>query len=562
MGDQLRQTPVASTATPPVLLRRLVRPGTLLSPSIGALVTAVVAWSVAAVWASAGAPAGILAAAIAVGCLAAATGMILEPPSVLLALIPVAALPMTGLIAAGTTYVPTGVVGTVLLLQVARDRRSYGLVGLPPRLVLGAVAGFLVWSTVAALASAWRSTGATYVVGMAATLTICFLVAPSMARRYPQTRRAVLETIALCGVIAGTFDVVLYLVGPIAPFNREIGRYLLMEVVLGGVRTGLVVPWATGPFLSPASASAILVTALLALLALRSEADRRWSRLIVGGITLVGVALILTWTRTGWLAACAGLAVMTLGSLASGRLDRIGVAWLAAFVILMGGVLLGSLGADLRMDLDLQRYRSADSVRGVESPSAAPGSTTVTGSPGPSGSGSAAGNSTGGDVGAPQDQLPEIRGGSTLSGRLVLWTASVDAVRARPITGWGPGTNPEAIAPFLGMGGASYGGLTSHSTWLRTAVETGIPGLVLVGAYVLGVLGFCLRRYLRRSPLDLVNLGLFAVFVSLLFWETFESTILGGVAFPAFLWALSGALVTASLAPLAERHRTRRDLAG
>ncbi len=502
----------------------------------------------AAIWAIYGSPFGILAGAIACVLLLALIRAGLDSFALLLALIPTAALPMTGLVSPGTQYVPTATLGAVLLVLTARELPSHGRRGLPPRIVLGSVAGFVMWSVVAAATSPWRTTGAIYVVGIAAILAVCFLVAPAAAVRRKYARRAVLEVIAGCGVIVAAFDVVLFLIGPAAPFGRPIGRFLMMEVTLGGSRTGLVLPWATGPFLSPASASAILVTALLASLALdRGWVTARASGPIVARTTFIAGALMLTWTRTGWLAACGGLAVLALEGWWSTRRRPQTVAWLGAFVLLTSGVIVGYLGADLRTDIDFQRYASVDVIRGLPTPSATLPASPSMATPGP-GATPGATSSIGG-IGDLPDQLPEIRGGSNLNGRLALWEASISAVRGRPITGWGPGTNPQAIGPFLGTQGADYGGLTSHSTWLRTAVETGIPGFLFVAGYVLAVLGIAGRALARRrASHDPIVVGMLAIFVGLLVWQTFESSTLGGLTYPAFLWGLTGALLTSAIA--------------
>jgi len=513
-----------------------------ISPVAGAFVAVSAAWASAAMWAAFGSHVGIVASGAVWVCLLLATRAVFPPLSLLLALIPASAIPMTGLVSATSQYVPTVIVGAALLARFGLDFRSSRLTGLPPRIVLAAVGGFVAWSLISTLNSAWIGIAAVYVVGIIVILTICFVVAPAIAADLPSARRSVLETIAVCGVVAAAFDLVLMLSGPVTLFDRSIGRYLMIEVTIAGARTGAVLPWATGPFLAPASDSAILVAALLALVTLHTTTTARSSRLLAGGTVLVAGALLLTWTRDGWFAVCVGLGFIALDGLLSRRQVRRAIGVLAVFAILGGGVIVGVIGAGLRTDLDLQRYGSADTVRGLPAPNATPAR--------PNASPGTTATTTGDESAAPPDQLPEVRGGSTLSGRLTLWVASINAVRARPITGWGPGTNPQALAPFLGTSGADYAGLSSHSTWLRTAVETGVPGLVLIAVYVLGVLVIAARAYAKhRAPPEIASVGLIAVFLALVAWQTFESSILGGLTFPAFLWALTGALATSAMAP-------------
>src|SRR5206468_862771 len=61
-----------------------------------------------------------------------------------------------------------------------------------------------------------------------------------------------------------------------------------------------------------------------------------------------------------------------------------------------------------------------------------------------------------GDAGQPAAGLPTVgsdvllvRGGTSLSGRDKLWRASVAAIVAKPLFGSGPGTNVQALAPYL-----------------------------------------------------------------------------------------------------------------
>ena len=132
-----------------------------------------------------------------------------------------------------------------------------------------------------------------------------------------------------------------------------------------------------------------------------------------------------------------------------------------------------------------------------------------------------------------------------------LWRASIDAIRDRPLTGYGPGTNPGAIAPYLTDGATIYRGLLSHNTWLRTGVELGIPGLVvLVGGILASTLAMLRRLRITRPQSDwAMRLALFAMTLGILAAQAFASFILGGLSFPSFAWVLSvGLLVSVPLA--------------
>ena len=115
------------------------------------------------------------------------------------------------------------------------------------------------------------------------------------------------------------------------------------------------------------------------------------------------------------------------------------------------------------------------------------------------------------------------------------------------MTGFGPGTNPAAISPYLTDGATIYRGLLSHNTWLRTGVELGIPGLVvLVGVILASTLAMFRRLQVTRQDPDWpAKLALFAMTLGILAAQAFASFILGGLSFPSLAWVLSiGLLVS------------------
>jgi O-Antigen ligase len=82
------------------------------------------------------------------------------------------------------------------------------------------------------------------------------------------------------------------------------------------------------------------------------------------------------------------------------------------------------------------------------------------------------------------------------SGRYQAWQAAVDAYKAEPLTGIGPGTyefwwaRNGSIAGFL---------RDAHSLYLETLAETGLVGFLLIVALVVGVLAIGVRRVIRAS---------------------------------------------------------------
>ncbi len=86
---------------------------------------------------------------------------------------------------------------------------------------------------------------------------------------------------------------------------------------------------------------------------------------------------------------------------------------------------------------------------------------------------------------------------STSSGRYQFWEAAVDASETAPWKGIGPGT-----FEFWWAQHGSYAGFVrnAHSLYLEGFAELGIPGLVLIGGFVLAVLGTGAVRALRAPP--------------------------------------------------------------
>ncbi len=83
------------------------------------------------------------------------------------------------------------------------------------------------------------------------------------------------------------------------------------------------------------------------------------------------------------------------------------------------------------------------------------------------------------------------------SGRYQFWEAAVEAGESAPWKGIGPGT-----FEFWWARHGSYAGFVrnAHSLYLESFAELGIPGLALIGGFVLAVLGIGAVRSLRAPP--------------------------------------------------------------
>jgi O-antigen ligase len=181
------------------------------------------------------------------------------------------------------------------------------------------------------------------------------------------------------------------------------------------------------------------------------------ARLLAGGrrawwaglLALQGLCLMFTYSRAGWLAALSGLAVLVIVRFRSAGRRHLAQSFAALLLIGLVALLLLSLLPPL--------------------PGNAPR--------------------------ALQTLTSMFRWkGATAQIRLYGWRASLDAIRARPLLGYGPSTFglvlerylPPELTPF---GGGAALGRRTHNVYLETAVESGLIGLaaylVLLAAVVI-----------------------------------------------------------------------------
>jgi len=175
----------------------------------------------------------------------------------------------------------------------------------------------------------------------------------------------------------------------------------------------------------------------------------RPGRLGIGALLLLQAAcLLFTFSRSGWLAAMAGLAVLGLAWL-----------WLSGRRYLAAVLLLGAaLGLALLLLFSLLPALSNTAPHALQ---------TLT-------------------------SLFRWRG-ATAQIRLLAWQAILDAIQARPWLGYGPATFrtllewflPPALAPF---GGADALGGRPHNLFLEIAAESGLIGLAAYLAMLTAIL--------------------------------------------------------------------------
>jgi O-Antigen ligase len=518
-----------------------------------------------------------------------------RPLALLLALLPATLLVATGLIPDAGRYQPTAVVVAPLgLIWAWRLVRGEARLAWPEPTVAVSLGAYIAWCAVTTLTSTARASSLVYLGGIVVTLAVIYGAAPALVAD-ARARRAVLAVVAALGMACAVIGLLLAAAGPWVIFGRPVGQYEIIELTLLGNSTGWVLTRVIGPFLASNGQGINCALALVALVALHAGARGRGRALLAVAAAVVLVALLDSMSRNGWLLAILGLGAVAVPD-AWRRRPSLAVASTAIMVVAFGLLLVNAVGADRRPDLMAARYGAAgSSVSGdlsapppavpsaspspvasaapSASPSlspapqgAAPGAVSAGSialaaaatqappsadpSPGPSASAAPAASPTA----AAQPAREALRGGSGLTGRVELWKASIAATEQRPILGWGLGEVIVAIAPHV-PDGLGLAGLTSHSTWFRMAVETGIPGLLALLAWVL-VSGALILRRLWRDPAartDPVRLAFVGSFLGLTAAATFDTFLLGGVTFMNIYWALAAVLAAAALAPAVGR---------
>ena len=514
----------------------------LAARTAGAALVAYVPVLVAS-WAHA--PAGWAAAVVAALILASRPALF-DAGTLACALVPTAALTLSGLVQPVSEYMAFATIGLAFVARCALDSRGRWrelLTARMPRAVPALVVAYLAWAAVATAFSTDRRTSLVYIAGMTFALGIAFWLVPPVLGT-PAARRRLLVTVAAVALAAVAGSAVLAVTGPSRLFGVPYGSVLIVEPPIFGAPTHLVYPRAFGPYIGQGAYYTLVAAGLLAVLALRETVAGRSSALWAGAAAVLALALLLCFSRAGWTMAIAGGFVCTAASVWRRRPDWLAGTTTTVFGVALTALALNALGADARFDVQVargwpayvvaDRLLSGDELLAYVLPS------------------------HGGRTGPVQ----QIRGGVSLTERDGLWRASAVAASHRPVLGYGPGTDAAAIAPFLGPQYADYRGISSHSGWLRTLVEMGGPGLLLVGAIWAGVLALGLTA-VRRTP-DLLRDVTFVVpvawAVAFLLDETFQVYLFGGFGFYNLLTAVSLSLIAAVpiLTRVVSPHRPAR----
>jgi O-antigen ligase len=277
-----------------------------------------------------------------------------------------------------------------------------------------------------------------------------------------------------------------------------------VDLTLGGRATGIHFGYSSGAFITPLEPSVLMVIGILALLGWSSGRPARDLRLAWIAIVVMIPAVLVTLDRSAWLAAAVGGGAFVALAYPARLRMAAGVfvfVFFTAWFLLVFANLIG-----------------ANTVTAACTANCAAGG----------------------------DETP-LRGGTGLSGRQYLWAASAEAIKHRPLFGYGPGNDVPAIDQYLGSdaqkAGYTLAGLTSHSTWFRTGVEMGIPGLLFLLASGLAVAWVFVRGIVSsRAFPDATRLALAAAVCGLLPAMTFETFLFGGVTFTSLFLTVAAGL--------------------
>jgi len=478
-----------------------------------------------------------LAAAVVVACGLAFWADRTGAAPLVLSLVPATILANSGLMPAATYFLPTATLGLALVLhEAAATVRSRSIPRLPSRLLISCAVLYVFAAVLSTVFSIRPATSVPYLVGIVIILVVTLWLGPWILSSSARIA-SLFALIGAAGVAMTALSFFFSLTGPLLWFGRWLGVYLVEELTINGQPTGLILLRATGPYLAPGSQALALVPAILALLAIRPGLGRR-GQLVTGlALIVVTAGLLATFSRAGWLAAIVGSALLAVQHVRSRRIDMAAVAVFAVMTVSFGALLMNMIGADYRTDLTVARIPAAGLLEASSSDEGAldllptvPSVVPPGGSPAPNAS----------------EPVVNNRGGSELSGRLEIWSASVRAIEDSPVVGYGPGTNAIVLDPYLTGVSRRFVGLTSHNTWLRTWLEFGVFGILGFAGFILATLIGGLRGGSTTPQRQSLRMGALAIFVGLIAAQGFETFLLGGVSMPSFVWSMAAGLLALS----------------
>jgi hypothetical protein len=315
--------------------------------------------------------------------------------------------------------------------------------------------------------------------------------------------------------------------------------------VLFGTPTGIVFPQNYGPFVGPATEPLAFAVATSTYLAATAHGRTRWAWWAVTVFCLFGLAS--SFSREGILMAALATGTVASGYLIRGRVVPGAIVLTGVLVVFLVGSLTGAIGVLGRLDL-VRAWYGPDAVGVLMNPVIADRGKVPTG---PVGSGPPPSGvpTIQPPAAAPELEVIELKTTGSFQARLSLWKAAYLAAVEAPLTGYGLGSNADAIVPYLQGEDARLRGASVHSTVMRMLVELGVPGLLAYLA-VMAVAVWLVALAIWRVPSGVV-LPLAGIVIASLAHQLFGTLLLGGLTYGSYVFVVALGLLTAFVA----RHR-------
>ena len=466
---------------------------------------------------------------LACGVLAVALGLALgaaRMESLVLVLLPATVLTDSALVPFEGRYVPAAA-AMIALVVAARQLLPGGLARLRSRPWYAAVLlAYGVWALVTLGSSTDRALSATYIAGLALSLTTCAVILPGWWTAERMER--VIAAIALIGIVIVATGWLLLTLRGVVLFGKDVGVYFIEELTLFGQGTGVTFFQNYGPFVGPSTEPLAFATAASLYLASRTTGIRRLAAYAAAVVVIAG--LVVTFSREGLIMAAIATAALVAYDLRRHRLN-VAVAAAAGFLAIFALTsLMGVVGVFGRLDLTAQWYGQTavpilmnpdHTQRGdVSTPSVTPGQGSPVAAPSPV---------------VVYPAVVDLKTESSFDARFSLWAAALAATKKSPVVGYGLGTDATAIVPYLNGQDARLQGVTTHSTFMRMLVEMGIPGLLLQVWLSLVAAAVAIRAIFRRSSKAMTVLA--GCLAAIIFHELFGTLIFGGFGYSNFLFA-------------------------
>lgn len=460
-----------------------------------------------------------------------------------LALIPVSALTASAIVPFEGRYIPMLLLTGALLVSMRR-RVGAAVVHLRqlPRPYLASILAYLGWAGVVTVSSV--SIGEVqYLAGIVATLGAGLVVTPILISSEAGMRK-LFGVVAISASALLASGLVLVALGGVTLFGRAVGVYFIEELVLFGKPTGIVFPQNYGPFVGPATEPLAFAIATSTYLAATARGRARWAWWAVAVFCLFGLAS--SFSREGILMAALATGTVATGYLIRGRVVPGAIVLTGVLVLFLIGTLTGAFGVLGRLDL-VRAWYGPDAVQVLMNPVIADRGKVPTGP-----AGSVDGPPPNRDpttqppTAAPELEVIELKTTGSFQARLSLWKAAYLAAVEAPLTGYGLGSNADAIVPYLQGEDARLRGASVHSTVMRMLVELGVPGLLTYLA-VMCVAVWLVALAIWRIPNGVV-LPLAGIVIASLAHQLFGTLLFGGLTYGSYVFVVALGLLTQSVA--------------